>query len=95
MKKVILLSIFATSILAFPSCKKDDGGSDSTSTAVNCTAKAKAYSDAGVAYANDPSEVNCKAYKAAMEDYKSSSCISGQNQAVKDALQASIDALDC
>ncbi|MGN6440065.1 MAG: hypothetical protein ACTHMM_26295 [Agriterribacter sp.] len=74
MKAFIALLMMAA--ITTTSCKKDK--------AVDCKAAAENYVKAGKAYGENPSKENCKAYKAAIDEYKNSSCLDGLSQMEKD-----------
>lgn len=69
------------------SCKKDK--------AVDCTSSAKNVTDAATAYAQSQTSANCKNYKAALQDYLNSSCITGLSAEQKALYQESLNALTC
>lgn len=72
-----LIALFMMAAIATTGCKKDK--------AEDCTAATDKYVKAGQAYGADPNKENCKAYKAAIEGYKNSSCYSNLSQSQKDA----------
>jgi hypothetical protein len=86
MKKLFLsIAVVAAMVMAVASCKK-------TKDAINCVDAAKKYSDASNAYFQSQTKANCDAYKAALNDYMNSSCVTPEQKAV---LQASAEAITC
>ena len=89
MKRIILaLVVLAfTSASVVTSCKKD--------SPVNCTDRAKKYTDAATAYYADQSSDNCKAYKSETTSFLNSSCADQLSASEKQALLDDINALTC
>lgn len=82
------IALFMLAAIATTGCKKDK--------AVDCKAAIEKVMKAQQAFTNEDTKENCKAFKAAVEEYKNSSCLSGISQAEKavfDQLSASVG--DC
>jgi len=71
MKKFMLMAM-AVGAFSFASCSSDDDGGGSSSA--SCEELAQNYSDAALAYAEDPTEANCSAFDDAADDLLDSDC---------------------
>jgi uncharacterized membrane protein len=98
---LLFLFIFLSSGLISCATKEAKIASCSTNWATDLQDELTAVSNAGVAYATDPSSANCTAYKAAyqsyidaLEPYGDCSALSGQNRtAFEQALQDARDSI--
>ena len=88
--KKLLCAVTLLSVITFGiavSCKK--------SSPVDCKSVSDKVATAALAYSNDQSSANCKAYKAALQDYIGSSCANSITAEEKAAFQASLNDLTC
>lgn len=87
--KTSLLALTALSFLFFMTvrCKK--------SSPIDCSAKTARITAAASVYGADQSSANCKSYKAALQDYFSSSCANSMTAEQKSDMKDAIDALTC
>lgn len=88
MKKILLsLSLFAIVAVSVTSCKKDKK--------TDCTSAVNALSTAASAYSGNMSSANCKTYKAALQDYLNSDCVTSISSEQKAAYQEIVNSLTC
>jgi hypothetical protein len=88
MKKIFfVLLAFGTFPLLISSCKKEKK--------LDCNSAAKKVVDAAQAYGANVNSANCKAYKAALQEYLETDCVSGLSAEEKAAYQSSLSALTC
>lgn len=88
MKKILLsLSLFAIVAVSVTSCKKDKK--------TDCTSAVKVVTDAATAYSTSQSSANCKSYKAALQDYLNSDCVSSASAEQKALFQEALNGLTC
>lgn len=69
------------------SCKKDKK--------TDCTAASKKFEDASKAWIAEQSVANCNNYKAALQDYFNSDCITGVSADQKAMYQEILNGLNC
>lgn len=84
--KVMFLSLGLMALLSTGACKKEEE--------LSCADATTAATNAGTAFAANPSEATCNALKDALSAGLNA-CRTGYTQAQIDAAQAQINALDC
>lgn len=88
MKKIFfVLLAFGIFPLLISSCKKEKK--------LDCTSAAKKVVEAAQAYGANDNSANCKAYKAAIQEYLETDCVTGLSAEEKAAYQSSLSGLTC
>ncbi|HRO46108.1 hypothetical protein [Agriterribacter sp.] len=88
MKKILFgLLICGMAPVLVSSCKKEKK--------VDCTSAAKRVADAVQTYAANINSANCKAYKAALQEYLETDCVTGLSAEEKAAYQSALSGLTC
>lgn len=88
MKKILFgLLICGIAPVLVSSCKKEKK--------LDCNSAAKKVVDAAQAYGTNINSANCKAYKAALQEYLETDCVTGLSAEEKAAYQSSLTGLTC
>jgi len=105
-KQIFLISFLTIVVLGSWGCKKSSTPGCSAAWASELSSQVTAVSNAAQAYAANPTQENCLAYKAAfqayidaLKPYGNCAALTGQDkdawQAALDNAQQSLDNLDC